>query len=365
MPATPPRLLHVTQPTEAGVARCVLQYAVAQHGVGLDVSVACPPDGFLSEDLRRAGVPVLPWSAAREPSPTNVAGEVRSLHRLVVAHRPGLVHLHSAKAGLVGRLALRGGVPTVFQPHAWSFLAVHGPVRVATLSWERWAARWTSLLLCVSAAELAAGRAAGVPATRSAVVPNGVDLVPLPDRPAARRRLQLPAGPLVVCVGRLCPQKGQDLLLAAWPAVRAAVPDAVLVLVGDGPSRPALETAAGPGVRLVGARRDVGDWLAAADVVTVPSRWEGMALVPLEAMARARSVVAADVAGMRESVPPGGGAVVPPGDAEALATALVARLGGPVDADLEGLAGRAHVEVAHDAANTVRCVTAAYQAALG
>ena len=116
----------------------------------------------------------------------------------------------------------------------------------------------------------------------------------------------------MLCVGELSVQKGQQDLLTDWPAVRVQVPEAQLILVGDGPDRQALERLAEgvEGVMFAGARTDVPLWMAAADVVVVPSRWEGMALVPLEAMASARSVVATDVNGMMDSVPPDAGAVV-------------------------------------------------------
>jgi glycosyltransferase involved in cell wall biosynthesis len=239
----------------------------------------------------------------------------------------------------------------VYQPHAWSFLAAHGLLRPATVHWERRAARWTDALICVSAAERAAGERLGITA-RTWTVPNGVDgarLRPV-DQRTARADLGCPDVPTAVCVGRLCEQKGQASLLAVWPAVRHTVPGARLVLVGDGPDRPALEAAAArtPGVELVGAQPDPDRWYAAADVVVAPSLWEGMALAPLEAMACGRSVVVTDVAGAVESVPADAGAVVPIGDAAALAGAVVLRLTDASRATAEGIAGRRHVRYRHD-----------------
>jgi glycosyltransferase involved in cell wall biosynthesis len=95
---------------------------------------------------------------------------------------------------------------------------------------------------------------------------------------------------------------------------------------------------------------DPRPWFAAADVVAVPSRWEGMAFVPLEAMAAGRSVVAFAATGIPESVPTEAGAVVPIGDRGALAQRLVERLDDPAGADREGVAGRRHVERHHDVA---------------
>jgi glycosyltransferase involved in cell wall biosynthesis len=162
-------------------------------------------------------------------------------------------------------------------------------------------------------------------------------------------------------------QKGQQDLVAGWSEVRARVPEAQLLLVGDGPDTRALsrQAEALEGVRLVGRRSDVRTWLAAANVVAVPSRWEGMPLVPLEAMASARSVVATDVTGIVDSVPPHAGAIVPAGDRQALVAALVRRLIDPDLAEDEGWNGRSHVEAHHDAARSARELSRVYLRLVG
>ncbi|MGY1640758.1 glycosyltransferase [Geodermatophilus sp. SYSU D00703] len=338
-------VVHVAQPTTEGVARCVVGLVHHQVSAGLDVTVVCPDDGWLAREALAGGARHVPWAAQRTPGPV-VARETLALRRILHRLGPSLVHLHSAKAGLAGRLALRGGVPTVYQPHAWSFLAVQGVLRRATLAWEVWAVRWTERVVCVSEAECHDAAALGVQLDGVArVVPNGVDTSRFGprDRAEARARLGLGDGPLAVCVGRLSEQKGQDVLLEAWPAVRESVPGARLALVGEGPWLDRLSSSAGEGVVLAGHSPDPRDWYAAADVLVVPSRWEGMALVPLEAGASGRSVVMTDVAGAREVLLPGTGAVVPTEDVAALAGAVSARLQDRAAADREGAAARGHV----------------------
>ena len=336
------RILHVSQPADGGVARVVASLARDQTSRGWDVTVACPASGPLGDWVGAAGARWVAWEARRGPG-LGTLGETRRLHAVVEAARPHVVHLHSSKAGLAGRILLRGALPTLFQPHAWSFEAAGGPLRRGAVAWERRGARWADRVVCVSHAEREAGERAGVRA-RWEIVPNGVDVSTY--RPAdaadARRRLGLPDAPLVVCVGRLTRQKGQDVLLRAWPAVLARVPGARLVLVGDGPDRTRLAVISGPGVRFAGDRDDVAEWLAAADVVVAPSRWEGMALAVLEAMACGRSVVATDVAGMGEALG-SCGALLPPAEAEPLAAAIAARLADPELRAEEGRLARARV----------------------
>ncbi|MBD9736125.1 glycosyltransferase, partial [Streptomyces sp. H28] len=167
-----PRVLHVTQPVDGGVARVVTDLTRAQLAAGWRVTVACPAGTALAAALGALGADVRPWAATRSPGPS-LAGEVRRLARLVAEVRPDLVHAHSAKAGLAGRIAVRGRIPTVFQPHAWSFEAVGGATAALALAWERWAARWTERTVCVSEAERLRGTRAGI-SGRTRVIPNGV-----------------------------------------------------------------------------------------------------------------------------------------------------------------------------------------------
>jgi glycosyltransferase involved in cell wall biosynthesis len=313
--------------------------------------VASPSDEIFISRLRAAGVEHVPWNASRNPGPGTVR-ETHALRAIARAARPDVLHLHSSKAGLAGRLWRNNGAPVVFQPHAWSFEAVDGPMRIATTTWERLAARRTDVVLCVSDAERERGRAAGIRA-RFDVVANGVDTVQFPfvDRAGgqlAKQRLGLGVTPVVVCVGRLCRQKGQDLLVRAWARVVDVVPDARLVFVGDGPDREDLSACAPPSITFAGHRDDVADWLAAADVVVMPSRWEGMAFTALEAMAVGRSVVAFDVDGVRESLGDAG-ALVRPDDIAGLASAIVVRLDDEELREREGRLARARVESFHDA----------------
>ncbi|MFK0061113.1 glycosyltransferase [Streptomyces werraensis] len=371
-PGRRPRVLHLTQPVDGGVARVVTDLVRAQLADGMDVAAVCP-DSPLAARLRSLGAHVRTWEATRAPGPSLVR-EVRQLSDAISHVRPDLVHAHSAKAGLAGRLAVRGRIPTVFQPHAWSFEAVGGSTAALALRWERWAARWASRVICVSEAERDTGAAAGIRG-RWTVVPNGIDperFRPAEDTDPVRAQLAARYGldadaPLVVCVGRLCRQKGQDVLLRAWDAVRRQVPGARLVLVGDGPDGERLRAAAPRSVVFAGAVTDAAPWYQAADLVVLPSRWEGMALAPLEAMACARPVVVADVDGARESLPPSlaDRCLVPPEDPRALARTVAALLLDPPLRASLGDRARRHVLSLHDVRHTARAVAGVYRDLLG
>lgn len=174
------------------------------------------------------------------------------------------------------------------------------------------------------------------------VIPNPVDPRFRPG-PAPRART-------IVSVGRLAPEKGHALLIEAWRRVEATFPDWRLWLVGDGPEREALERAGRELVErerlgFAGATREPEHWLRSAGVFVLPSRFEGFPNALLEAMASGCAAIAADCeVGPAELIgPAGAGLLVPPGDAEALASGLATLLG---DAPLRTVLGSRAVEAA-------------------
>lgn len=351
-----PTVLHVSQPTTSGVGAYVSQVCLDQAMRGWDVTVACPDHGDLAGELARCGIPCLDWPATRSPGP-QVVTEALSLRRVLNHVRPDVVHLHSSKAGLAGRLAVRGRLPTLFQPHGWSWFAAPPGMSRAAVQWERRAARWTTSFVCVGDGEVRQGRAQSVPG-RYTVVHNGVDLEtfqPAGSRDRIVARAHLGVGrdvPLALCVGRVTRQKGQDVLLAAWPAVTRRQPDAQLAILGHGELSRSLRRRSISNVIWPGDVRDVRPWYAAADVVVLPSRWEGLPLTLLEALAVGRAVVGSDIPGIADELPPGAGALVPSEDTTSLAAAVAHRLQRRDLAQAEGVVGARHAAAAADVHRT-------------
>lgn len=300
--------------------------------------VASPEGGSLPQRVQAGGALWVRWEASRGPALSSW-GEAKRLAALISRAEPDLIHLHSSKAGLAGRIG-KQDVPVVFQPHAWSFEALRDPLALAARSWERIAAGRVDTILCVSRSEKEIGLESGIRGPYE-VIPNGVDLDRF--RPAAaeerkdlRAQLDLPDVPLFLTVGRLSKQKGQDLLVEAWGA---GLGEAHLAIVGGGPMLADLRARAAPSVSFPGSSEEVELWLRAADGFVLPSRWEGMSLALLEALATGLPCVAFEVAGAREAIGPAG-TIVAVGDVAALREAIRVRAADPALRAREGALAR-------------------------
>lgn len=334
------RLLLAAQPHDGGVARHLVTLVRALPAERFAVDVACPRGSLTWTLLEGSGVALHPIESHREPRP----GDVRSWATLVrLAGRADVIHVHSAKAGFIGRLAAaaRGRRRVcVFTPHGWSWWAAEGVEARIYLNLERMAAHWCRTIVALSADERDAGLVARVgDPGQYRVIPNGVPLerFALPRRPVRGR---------ILMVGRLAPPKRPDLAIRALASVREQIPDAELHIVGDGSLRTeagalAAELGLGGAVQFLGTREDVPELLAEAECALLASDYEGSPLAVVEAMAASVAVVATEVGGVGELVRPGAtGAIAPKGDADALARALLDALGDPERAAALGAEGR-------------------------
>jgi glycosyltransferase involved in cell wall biosynthesis len=349
MPAsTRPRLLQlVTLSDWGGAQACVFALARGLRAT-FDVTVGCAPGGPLIDRLRAEGIRVVEIPTLRRlPAPAADLAALMILVGLMRRERFAVVHCHSTKAGLLGRLAGRlARVPViVFTVHGWPFAQGESAiVRIAATWAERLAARAASAVVCV--AEHARDEARRMRIARPGqlhVIYNGIDPSRWRvDRPAPEAGAE--ARPCtVVTVHRLAGQKDPFTLLEAW---RRIDPRHRLEMIGDGPLRPQVEAriarhALGGRVTLLGARPDIEARLRRADIFTLSSRWEGLPFVIIEAMMSGLPVVASRVGGVAELVDHGvTGLLVPPGDPEELAAALEGLLRDPLRRHAMGEAGQ-------------------------
>lgn len=339
----------------------LLPLMLAAQARGHDVLGVCA-DGPLLADVRASGLRVAALPMARSLSP---AAQWRALWAMVAlfrAEKPDLVHAHMPISGFLARLAARiAGVPRVAytchgflfnQPGPW-------PRRALGLVMEWIGGRLTDVFLTVSTEEAADARRLWI--ARDAVpVGNGRDPARFRPNPAARSRVRQALGVpeaqvVIVIVSRLVRHKGYPELLAAMRDVR----DAELWVVGErlpsdhGEDLEPLFTASplGPRLRRLGYRADIADVLAAADIFTLPSHFEGLPMSVIEAMLTGLPVVATTIRGPCEQVVQGKtGLLVPPGTVGPLAAALTLLAVDPALRARFGAAGRARALEHYDEA---------------
>lgn len=252
------------------------------------------------------------------------------LARMLRETRPEAVHTHLVLAGFVGRIAaLRAGVPRVVASEQNIYQAkARWPWRLLE---RRLAARGALVVACSCAVRDHLVAAVGVPPDRVVVVPNAIDPADYdsglrPDTP--RLRLD-PEEFIVGTVGRLHPQKGQDVLLAAFAALEPAKRRLRLVIVGEGALRPRLERLAetlgvGPRVSFVPWQRRIAPLYGQMDLFAFPSRYEGFGIALLEAMWMGLPAVASRTGGIPEFAVDGETALlVRPGEPGALTEAMI------------------------------------------
>ncbi|MHC5209342.1 MAG: glycosyltransferase [Planctomycetota bacterium] len=307
-----------------------------------------PGEGDLVDEARAAGIDVhvLP-ELSRAPSPARDLRALVALRRLMAARRPELVHTHTAKAGVLGRLAARACRPRPLLVHTY-----HGHVladyfgrgvSAAIARIERALAARTDALVAVSPSvrdQLVGRHRVGDPGQYT-IVPPGIDRERTrPDVEAGwalRAELGVPEdGVLFVCVGRLAPVKNVDLVLDAFAGVAPSQPRARLLVVGDGPSGPGLRERIGglPGAAWRPPRHRLSAVYGAADVLVLGSDAEGLPQVVAEALAAGVPVLATAVGGVPDLLRDGrDGLLVPPRDGPALGGAMARLLD---DASLRG-----------------------------
>jgi glycosyltransferase involved in cell wall biosynthesis len=292
-------------------------------------------EGPLLDGVRADGFRVIAFPFVRRVSPIAHIQAFRALVAILRQEKPDIVHAHMPISGFLARLAAwRAGVPVIaYTCHG--FLFNHRDSsrlrRCGSFLMEWLAARTTDVFLTVSEAEAADARRLGI-ARRAVAIGNGRDPALFRPDPDVRHRVRAAFGVpedrvVVIAVSRLVWHKGYPELAQAM----AALPDAELWVVGDrlesdrGADMLAVLRGAGLGerLRLLGYREDIRDLLAAADVFTLPSRFEGLPMSVIEAMLTGLPVVATSVRGPDEQVTEGvTGLKVPAGDATALAAAL-------------------------------------------
>ena len=249
---------------------------------------------------------------------------VLSIRGIIERHKIDVIHCHGIKPNLYALLAARhDNIPVISTCHLWTFGSKKDWL-VSAL--ERCILHAVDRVVVVSDHIIPQLRKFGV---RADVIYNGIDLEPFykPDCDF-KKKMNWCGRPVIGAIARLDPQKGLQYLLRAAPEVLRDIPNALFVIVGDGPEREALEVEAKylgvqDSICFLGVREDIPELLSSMDVLAMPSLDEGLPMALLEAMASGRAVVASRVGGIPRVIQDRvNGILLSPGDVNGLATAL-------------------------------------------
>jgi glycosyltransferase involved in cell wall biosynthesis len=334
-------VMHVIDSLHGGGAETSLIELVpglARRGVKSSLVALLPDDGGLEDKVNGLGITCI---RLKRRDPLGLTLELRDAIR---SEGPDLLHTTLLFSDLVGRIAAQ----TTRTPVVTTLAnGDYGPEHRARSSHGSWSVRAVQIAEMVTApltkrfhavsehvAKVMSHRLK-IPQSRIEVVYPGRDPAKL-GAPTADRRLRVraalsigPRAPLVLSVARLDQQKGVDTTISAFRRLLVQIPDAVLLIAGrPGNAATVVEAEAQrtPSVRLLGHRTDVPDLMCAADVLSHPSRWEGLGSTFVEAMALRLPMVLSDIPSIAEAIGDVGWPLVPPDDAQAVADNLASVL---------------------------------------
>jgi glycosyltransferase involved in cell wall biosynthesis len=336
------KVLHVTGDSRfGGIASIILGLGHVAREDGWQVDVLTT-DPVFQQAARQHGLGLVNLDVIRrEIRPVWDLGGLIRLTRFLRRESYRIVHTHTSKAGFVGRLAARlAGVPVIVHTvHGFAFHEA-SPVHVLGFysALEKLASGWCDRIVSVSEFHRTWAIELGIcgPGQITAI-PNGIGEVGRNrevGRAELRREMGAGHGDLVILsMARLAADKGLNYLIEAAAMLPQTARPVQIVIAGEGPERDRLEHLARhlgvtERVRFLGFRKDVGDLLAACDLVVLPSLREGLSIALLEAMAAGKPIIASSIGSQREVASHGDLArLVRPADARALSEAIVAMAG--------------------------------------
>ena len=360
---TAQRIAYVVGTTTGGTGRHVAMLAEGCAARGLAVAVFGP-------ESTKSLFPAVPFGAVdigSRPRPGRDAAAVRRLRGLLAGCDPDVVHAHGLRARAAAALALRRagrGRRPALQVTMHNAAPAGIGSRVIYRRLERLVARRADSVLCVSTDLARRMRDAGARHVALAVVVSPA-LAPASDDDIAKARAEIGAQgrQVVLAAGRLARQKGFDVLLEALIGLRGRGLAPVLVLAGDGPMAgqlASLTRQADLPVRFLRQRTDIPALLGAADVVAVPSRWEGQPLIVQEALRAGRPIVASKVGGIPDLTGDDGALLVRAGVPAALEYAIAEVLSDPALAQSLSAAALARASMLPSEADAVDAAIAGY-----
>ncbi len=327
------RIIHIqVLPILSGVQKSMLDIISRLDPNKYDITVLCQTEGDLTQALKQKNIRFITLpELKREINPYYDFLAFLKLYKLLKHGKYDLVHTHSSKPGIIGRLAAKAaGIKCIVHTvQGFAFHEHSSNVQIFLVRLlEKLAGMASHKVIFVNSKDRdIASKMKLVPNQKMVTIHNGVDLNQFNSANGLKNGNGIKKnGAMVGMVARLWEQKAPQDYIASIPKVVAKMPDAKFLVIGDGPLETELKKMSDKlgiekNVQFLGWRQDINDLLKVIDVVVLPSLWEGLPVAILEAMALSKPIVATNIKGNNELVVHGEtGYLVKPGNPEEISS---------------------------------------------
>jgi len=309
------KIVHITQGTVGGTLEYFKLLLPRLVNKDYDITVVCPSYGPMAQELRNLNIKVHCLHMEREISPFKDIKSILNLYSWLKMNKFDIMHLHSSKAGAIGRIAnLIIRMPCVYTPHGWSFdMNVSRFKKITYIRIERILSYFTDSIVAISDYEKFNAISCNITKNEKiALITNGIDLNRYINNKNCltdvKKKLGIPKDRKIIgMVARLAEQKDPLTFIKVARKVSDNIPNAYFILVGDGELRKEVEEQIifynmKDNVLITGWVNNVNEWISTFDIGVLTSQWEGFGLVLAEYMASGVPVVATRVGGIPDVI---------------------------------------------------------------
>lgn len=330
------KVVHITQATIGGVEEYIKLFLSNFDKNKYEMELICPGDGLLRREAEELGVKVNIIDMTREISLIDDYKAYKKLKKVISEINPDIVHIHSSKAGILARLAIRKlKIPCVYNAHGWSFsMKCSEAKKQIYASAEKVCAKYTDMIVNISTYEQNLALEYKVAnSQKMTVIYNGIDLNKYSrgySRNEILSKLGIPENAYVIgMVGRITEQKSPQTFISIAKEISNIFENAYFILVGDGDlieeiQRSIEEKQLKDKVIITGWTNEVAKYISTFDVAILTSKWEGFGLVLAEYMASGKPIVASNVGGIPNVISHNhNGILIEPNDVEGFINAII------------------------------------------
>lgn len=310
------KVLHITQTTIGGTPEYIKLFFNHIDKEKYEIYLACPSYGPLKEEIEKLGVIVYPIEMKHDISIKDDLKAFWNLKKLIAEVKPDLVHLHSSKAGVLGKLASYvNKVPVIYNAHGWSFsMDISNFKKYIYILIERFTSKFCDVIVNISNYEYMLAKQYKIaPDNKMITIHNGIDTNKFDSynmhlKEDILKELGIPNNAFIIgMVARISAQKDPVKFVNIAQRICERIDNAYFVLVGDGEQRAKIENIISEyklndRIKITGWVNDVNKYLSIFDIAILTSRWEGFGLVIAEYMAASKPVVASNIGGIPELI---------------------------------------------------------------